>query len=75
MKKNMGGADRVIRTTIAIIIGVLYFMGIISGTWAVVLLILASIFILTSLVGTCPMYTLLGISSCKLDNQINNKTN
>ena len=48
MKTNMGTADRIVRIIVAVMIGVLYFAEIISGVTAVVLLILAGIFILTS---------------------------
>ena len=64
MKKNMGNADKVIRVLIAVIIGVLYFTGTISGTMAIVLLVLGGIFVLTSLVGFCPLYAPFGISTC-----------
>lgn len=65
MKKNMGTADRVIRTIIAIVIAVLYFAGTISGAVAAVLGIFALVFLLTSAVGFCPLYGPLGISTKK----------
>jgi K+-transporting ATPase A subunit len=65
MKKNMGSADRLIRVFIALAVGVLYFTGIISGTVAIVLGVLATVFILTSLVGTCPLYLPVGLSTKK----------
>lgn len=66
MKKNMGSADRIIRVIIAAIIGVLYFTGIISGTVGIVLLVLAGVFVLTSLISFCPLYAPFGISSCPM---------
>jgi hypothetical protein len=54
MMQNMGGADRVLRILIALVIAGLYFTGRISGTLAIVLGIVAVAFILTSVVGTCP---------------------
>ena len=63
MKKNMGTADRVIRTLIAVIIGVLYFTGVIGGTLALILGIVAVVFLLTSLVSWCPGYLPFGIST------------
>ncbi|MEK7316118.1 MAG: DUF2892 domain-containing protein [Candidatus Eisenbacteria bacterium] len=57
MKKNMGTIDRLIRTLIAIGVGVLYFTGRISGTLAIVLGAFAVIFLLTSFVAWCPLYT------------------
>ena len=65
MTKNMGTADRVIRTVLALAIAVLYFTGRISGTLAVVLGILAIAFLVSSLVAWCPSYPLLGISTRK----------
>ena len=65
MKQNMGNIDRVIRILVAVVIAVLYFTGIISGTAAIVLLVLAGIFILTSLVSFCPLYLPFGLSTRK----------
>ncbi len=64
MKKNMGFADRAIRTVLAILVVVLYFAHVIGGTLALILGIVALIFLLTSLVSFCPLYTLFGISTC-----------
>lgn len=61
----MGGADRMIRISIAIIIGILYWQHIITGTLAYVLLALAAIFVLTSFISFCPLYAPFGISTCK----------
>ncbi|HNW57261.1 MAG TPA: DUF2892 domain-containing protein [Bacteroidales bacterium] len=65
MKKNMGTIDRVIRILIAVVVLVLYFAHVISGTLAIILLILAGIFIVTSLIGFCPLYIPLGINTGK----------
>lgn len=65
MKLNLGTADRIIRILIAIVIGVGYFTHQITGTAAIILLILAIVLILTSLVGVCPLYLPFGISSRK----------
>ena len=65
MKRNMGSVDRVVRSLIAVGIGVLYFTGVISGTVAVVLGALAVVNLLTSFVAWCPVYAPLGISTCK----------
>jgi hypothetical protein len=65
MKKNMGNADRIIRTLIVVLIAVLYYTNVISGTLAIVLGVVAVIFLLTSLLGFCPLYTIAGISTCK----------
>jgi len=65
MKKNMGNVDRVIRILTAIVIAILYFTHAISGTLAVVLLILAGVIIVTSLIGICPLYLAFGINTNK----------
>lgn len=68
MKKNMGIADRTVRALIAVLIAVLYFTNIISGTISIILLILACIFLLTSAMSFCPLYLLCGFNSCKKNN-------
>ena len=56
MKKNMGNADRIIRIIAAAIIAILYFTGTLSGTLGIVLLVLAVVFVLTSIISFCPLY-------------------
>jgi hypothetical protein len=65
MKKNMGLADRLIRILAAIAIIALYAIKAISGTTAIILLIVAGIFILTSFISFCPLYLPFGISTRK----------
>jgi len=66
MKMNMGQADRIIRLLVAAVIAVLFFTDVIKGTLAIVLLVLAGIFLLTSWIGTCPAYLPFGFSTiCK----------
>ena len=67
MKTNMGSADRIIRTVIALIIAALYLTNVISGTIAIVLAVLGAVFILTSLVSFCPLYAIFGIKTCKTE--------
>lgn len=64
MKKNMGNADRIIRILAAIVFAVLYFTGTVTGTLGIVLLILGSVFVLTSFVGFCPLYAIVGLNTC-----------
>jgi len=56
MKKNMGMADRIIRALIAVIIGILYLRGDISGTVGIVLLVVGCVLLLTSVLSFCPLY-------------------
>jgi hypothetical protein len=68
MKANMGTADKAIRILAAILIGILYFTNQISGTLAIILLIFAIIFIITSFISFCPLYWPFGISTRKKAN-------
>lgn len=64
MRKNMGNPDRVIRFIIAAILIALYLNGTLTGTIGLVLLVLAGVFILTSIISFCPIYAPFGISTC-----------
>ena len=66
MKKNMGTADKGIRVAIAILIALLYYFNVIEGTLAYVLMAFAIVFLVTSFISFCPLYTLLGINTCKV---------
>jgi Protein of unknown function (DUF2892) len=65
MKPNMGTVDKVVRILVAIVIAGLYFTNQISGTVAIVLLVVAAAFILTSFMSFCPLYLPFGISTRK----------
>lgn len=64
MKPNMGIVDRIVRVLLAAVLSYLYFSGIVTGTLGLVLVVLGGVFVLTSLVGFCPLYTLVGINTC-----------
>ena len=63
MNKNMGTLDRVIRIVIAAVIAYLYFTNKIEGTLGIILLIVAAVFLLTSLLRICPLYFPLGLKT------------
>lgn len=63
MKKNMGTLDKIIRISIAISIGVLYYNKLISGTLAIVLGVFAVAFVVTSFISFCPLYLPLKINT------------
>ena len=63
MTKNMGFIDRMLRLLVVLAIGVAYGLGHLSGTAAIVLGVVAAVFLLTSLVGTCPAYLPFGLST------------
>lgn len=65
MNPNMGNTDRAVRTILAVAIAVLYFTGALPGIVGIILLLFAIIFVVTSFISFCPVYTLLGISTNK----------
>jgi hypothetical protein len=65
MKKNMGQIDKVIRLILASLFLILVITGVVEGTVAIVLIVLAVVFALTSLIGFCPLYRIFNISTCK----------
>ncbi|MDG1277657.1 MAG: DUF2892 domain-containing protein [Algoriphagus sp.] len=66
MRKNMGNADRTIRLVVAAVLVVLYFSGVISGTLGLIGIVVAAIFTLTTILGYCPLYSLIGVKTCKV---------
>lgn len=65
MKRNMGNVDKLVRLIIAAIVLLLFLFDVIDGAVAIVLLAISGIFVLTSLVSFCPLYTLVGMNTCK----------
>ena len=65
MKKNMSLADRIARILVAVLIATLYFTDQVNGTTAVIAGVVALVFVITSLLGSCPLYMLFGISTKK----------
>lgn len=63
MKKNMSNIDRVLRIALAIIMTVLYFTDVVSGTLGIVLIAVSGIFLLTSFISFCPLYAAVGLST------------
>ncbi len=63
MKKNMGTIDKIIRISIAVLIAILYFTNVLTGTWAIILGVLGAVFLVTSLISFCPLYLPFGIST------------
>lgn len=65
MKRNMSDIDRIVRVLVAALFAYLYFGGIITGTLGIVLVVLGVVFVLTSVVSFCPLYTLFKFSTYK----------
>lgn len=65
MTKNMGSIDKGIRLFVAVMLVALYFSGTVTGTLGILALVVAGIFTFTSMLGFCPLYTVIGIKTCK----------
>jgi hypothetical protein len=65
MKRNMSNLDRLIRVVVAAVFAYLYFSGVVTGALGVILLVLAVVFLLTSVVAFCPLYVPFKLSTLK----------
>jgi hypothetical protein len=65
MKRNMSNIDRIVRLVISALFAYLYFGGVVTGTFGVILLVLAGVFTLTAVVAFCPLYAPFKISTFK----------
>ena len=65
MTKNMGSIDKGIRLFVAVMLVALYFSGTVTGSLGILALVVAGIFTFTSMLGFCPLYTVIGIKTCK----------
>lgn len=65
MKRNMSNIDRIVRVIIAALFAYLYFGGIVTGGLGILLVVLGAVFLLTSIVSFCPLYTLVKFSTYK----------
>lgn len=69
MKANMHLIDRIVRIVISIAIALLYVSGYFTGTLAIITLVVAVVFTVTGLIGFCPLYALVGLSTKKKEKQ------
>ena len=65
MKPNLSTLDRVIRVVVAALFAYLYLGGIVTGALGIVLLVLGAVFVLTAVVGFCPLYAMFKFSTLK----------
>jgi len=64
MKKNMGSGDRILRLIIAALLAWMYFSGTATGITGIILLVLGGVFVVTSFIGFCPLYSIFGVNTC-----------
>ncbi|HNK63520.1 MAG TPA: DUF2892 domain-containing protein [Anaerolineales bacterium] len=65
MKRNLSNLDRIVRVVLAAVFAYLYFGGIVTGTFGIVLLVLGAVFLLTAIVAFCPLYAPFKLSTYK----------
>ena len=65
MKKNLGAGDGLMRITASIILFSFFFTDIfINETLGIIAIVVAIIFVLTTIFGFCPIYALFNINTC-----------
>jgi hypothetical protein len=69
MKSNMGAADKAIRIVLAIVFAGLYITKLVEGSLGIAILVLGGVFLLTSIMSFCPLYTLFGMNTCEKKNK------
>lgn len=65
MRANLGTVDKALRNAIAVILALLVFVGMVDGIAAVIVAVIAVVLGLTALLQFCPLYRVLGFSTCK----------
>lgn len=68
MKSNMGSLDKTIRIILAVVFSMLFITKTVEGPASIVLLVLGGVFLLTSVISICPLYSILGLNTCKKNN-------
>jgi hypothetical protein len=63
MRRNIGTVDKVIRILVALAVVILYFINVISGTSAIILLIISGILVVTGILSICPLYLMIGVNT------------
>jgi hypothetical protein len=70
MKMNMGERDRTVRIMVAMCtIGVI-LADMVPGVFKIILGVIAAIFLITSFVGVCPLYSIFGFRTNKNEDNV-----
>lgn len=65
MKKNVGNIDKIIRIIIALVAFYYAYNGEVESPWNYVLYALGTIMMFTAVLGSCPIFSIFGMSSNK----------
>jgi len=63
MKANMGSGDKLVRLLLAIVLILLFYFEVLTGTAGIVALIAALVLTVTSLINFCPLYPVFKINT------------
>ncbi|MEZ4862805.1 MAG: DUF2892 domain-containing protein [Caldilineaceae bacterium] len=61
--QNESLVDRIVRFVVGAVLFYLWYAALVTGVWAIVALVVGVIFMLTGIVGWCPLYSLFGMST------------
>jgi hypothetical protein len=65
MKLNEGPIDRIIRVVVGIALIALAALGVVGGVWMYLAYVIGAVLLVTGVVGFCPLYALLKLSTVK----------
>ncbi|MCB6177227.1 DUF2892 domain-containing protein [Rhodobacter sp. Har01] len=65
LKNNVGGIDKILRIAVGLALIVWFFVDSGTGFWHYAKLI-GVVPLLTGLLGTCPLYSIVGLSTCPM---------
>lgn len=63
--KNVGSIDRLVRIIVALALAFAAATGMVTGGWAIAAWVVAAVFAVTSVIGFCPAYRLIGVDTCR----------
>ena len=69
MKKTVGSTDKIIRIILGLVLLIIAFTASVGQALKAILVIVGIIALVTALAGLCPLYSLLGINTCKVKNK------
>ena len=69
MIKNVGQTDKIVRIVVALILAALDYFEVVKGAFSWILSVVAIILLVTAFINFCPVYKLLGKSTCSVDSK------
>ena len=67
MIKNIGQTDKIARIVLALVLAGLDFFEVVKGGFSWVLSVVAIVLLVTALINFCPLYKVIGYSSCPIE--------